>query len=341
MRLDFFPYELRLRHVFTVSAMSRSVTPDVQVTISHGDYIGFGEASLPPYLGHTVKSVCDFLTWVNLEQFDTPTDVDIILDYVDNLSAGDNPAKAAIDIALHDLIGRMFGAPVYQYYMVDPSRCLPTSYTIGIDTPDVVVTKVREAEPYKILKVKVGRAPSEDKLMINTIRSVTDKPLYVDANQGWHDRDVALEMIQWLYDQGVVLIEQPMPKENLDDLAYLTAHSPIPVIADESVQRSSDMPALKGVFSGVNIKLMKSGGLREAYKMIELARKQDMKVMLGCMTCTSCEVTATAQLMPLADYVDLDGNLLVANDRFEGGVAIKNGLLTLNNDPGLGITIKE
>ncbi len=154
--------------------------------------------------------------------------------------------------------------------------------------------------------------------MINTVREMTDIPLCVDVNQGWKDKKEALDMNFWLKEKGVVFVEQPFPKGNRDDSAWLTENSPLPVIADEAVQRLSDLTDLKGVYSGVNIKLMKCTGLREAWKMINYARAVGMTVMLGCMTETSCGVSAASQLSPLVDFADLDGNLLISNDIFEG-----------------------
>lgn len=190
------------------------------------------------------------------------------------------------------------------------------------------------AELYNILKVKLGR--DNDKEMIKTIRSVTDLPIAVDANQGWKDRQHALDMIHWLKEQGIVMVEQPMPKEQLDDIAWVTQQSPLPVFADESVQRLKDVPSLKGAFTGINIKLMKCTGMREAWKMLTLARALDMKVMVGCMTETSCACSAAAQLSPAVDFADLDGNLLISNDRFKG-MEVVGGKITLSDLPGIGV----
>jgi L-alanine-DL-glutamate epimerase-like enolase superfamily enzyme len=175
--------------------------------------------------------------------------------------------------------------------------------------------------------------------MIETIRGETDKPLCVDINQGWTDRVKALEMIHWLDEKGVVFVEQPMPKESRDDIAWLTARSPLPVIADEAIQTAADFKNVQGVYSGINVKLMKCGGMRPAYTMISMARALDMKVMIGCMTETSCAVTAAAQLSPLADWADLDGNLLISNDIFDG-IKIREGKITLPDRPGIGVTKK-
>jgi L-alanine-DL-glutamate epimerase-like enolase superfamily enzyme len=337
MKLSWFPYELKLRHTFTVASYSRTTTPDVQVQIDYEGFTGYGEASMPPYLGQSVESVTKFLEKVDLEQFSDPFCLEDILTYVDSLSEGDAAAKAAVDIALHDLVGKLIGVPWYRIWGYDPAKAPDTTFTIGIDTADVVREKTREcAGQFNILKVKVGL--DNDKEMITTIREITDLPIAVDANQGWKDRNQALEMIHWLKEHGIVMVEQPMPKERLDDLAWVTEHSPLPVFADESIQRLRDIQSLKGVFSGINIKLMKCTGMREGHKMLEFARGLGMKVMVGCMTETSCAVSAAAQFSPAVDFADLDGNLLIANDRFDG-VKVVGGRLTLPDRPGIGVEL--
>ncbi len=335
MRLRFYPYELQLAHTFTVSSYSRKTTPGVQVEIEYDGVVGYGEASMPPYLGHTVQSVCSFLSNVDLSSFSSPFLLEDIMEYLDSLSAGDSPAKASIDIALHDLTGKLLGEPLYRIWGYNPAKAGPTSFTIGIDTPEVVKQKTLEcAGLYRILKVKVGL--DSDEMMIKTIRSVSDLPIAVDANQGWKDREKALDEIYWLKEQGVVLVEQPLPVDRLDDTAWLTERSPLPVIADESIQRLRDIPRIRGAFSGINIKLMKCTGLLEARKMIAAARADGMTVMLGCMTETSCACTAAAHLSPAADFCDIDGNLLITNDLFSG-MKVRDGLMTLPDGPGLGL----
>ena len=336
MSLRFYPYELQLAHTFTVSSYSRTTTPDVQVEIDYDGFTGYGEASMPPYLGHTVESVCAFLSQVDLGQFESPFLLEDIMAYLDTLSEGDSPAKAAIDIALHDLVGKLMGEPLFRIWGYNPVKAGPTTFTIGIDTPEIVREKTLEcAGKYRILKVKVGL--DTDEQMISTIRSVTDLPLAVDANQGWKDRSKALDEIFWLKEHGVVLVEQPLPKDHLDDTAWLTERSPLPIIADEAIQRLKDIPRLKGAYSGINIKLMKCTGLLEARKMIAYARAEGMSVMLGCMTETSCACTAAAHLAPAADFCDIDGNLLITNDLFKG-MTVRDGLMVLPDGPGLGLT---
>ena len=335
MKLRFYPYELQLQHTFTVSSYSRTTTPDVQVEIAYRGYTGYGEASMPPYLGQSVESVTAFLQKVNLEQFEDPFCLEDILEYVDSLSPGDTAAKAAVDIALHDLVGKMLGAPWYRIWGYNPEKTPSTTFTIGIDTPEVVREKTLEcADRFNILKVKVGTP--NDKEMIETIRSVTDLPIAVDANQGWTDRFKALDMIYWLREHGIVMVEQPLPVSQVDDQAWLMERSPLPIYGDESVQRLDDVRRAVGLFHGINIKLMKCGGLREAHRMVDLARGLDLKVMVGCMTETSCAVTAAAQLSPVVDFADLDGNLLITNDLFSG-VGLREGKLVLPDTPGIGV----
>ena len=335
MKLSFEPYELKLKHVFTVSSFSRSTTPDVQVRIDYDGYTGYGEASMPPYLGQSVDSVCSFLKKVNLEQFPDPFCIDDILTYIDSLSPGDSAAKAAVDIALHDLVGKIIGAPWHRMLGLNPEKTPNTTYTIGIDTDEMVKLKTREvAGLFKILKVKLGTP--RDREMIRAIREVSDLPIAVDVNQGWKNKKKALDEIFWLKEQGIVMVEQPMPKEMPDANAWLTERSPLPTFADEAIQRLKDIPAIKGAYTGINIKLMKCTGMREAWKMMNYARAEGMKVMIGCMTETSCAIAAAAQLSPAVDFADLDGNLLIANDIFRGPTVV-DGKITLNQLPGIGI----
>lgn len=335
MKLSFEPYELKLKHVFTVSSFSRSTTPDVQLRIDYDGYTGYGEASMPPYLGQSVESVCTFLKKVNLEQFPDPFCIDDILTYIDSLSPGNSAAKAAVDIALHDLVGKIIGAPWHRMLGLNPLKTPNTTYTIGIDTDEMVKLKTREvAGQFKILKVKLGT--ERDREMIRAIREVSDLPIAVDVNQGWKNKKKALNEIFWLKEQGIVMVEQPMPKEMPDANAWLTERSPLPTFADEAIQRLKDIPAIKGAYTGINIKLMKCTGMREAWKMMNYARAEGMKVMIGCMTETSCAIAAAAQLSPAVDFADLDGNLLIANDIFQGPT-VMDGKITLNQLPGIGI----
>lgn len=334
LNLSFFPYELQLRHAFNLARYSRTTTPDVQVQLEYDGFVGYGEASMPPYLGESVESVTAFLNKVDLSQFNDPFRMEDILTYVDNIAPNNRAAKASIDIALHDLVGKIMGQPWYKIWGYNPEKTPVTSFTIGIDTEEVVRQKVREASPYKLIKVKMGL--DNDKETVEIIRQMMDVPICVDCNQGWKNKEEALEMCYWLQERGCIFVEQPFDKEWIDETAWLRERSPLPIIADEAFQRLPDILRFKGVYDGINIKLMKSTGLYEAHKMVTLARALDMKVMIGCMTETSCAVTAAANLSPVVDYADLDGNLLIANDRFTG-MTVENGKITLHDRPGLGI----
>lgn len=336
LSLRFVPYDLQLRHTFTIANNSRTSTPDMLTSIEFEGITGFGEASMPPYLGESVESATKFLSSLDLKQFKDPFQMDDILGYVDSVLPGNCAAKAAVDIALHDLVGKIMGQPWYKIWGFNPAETPNTSFTIGIDTMEMVRQKTIEAAPYRILKVKLGQ--KTDREMIETIRSVTNVPLCVDVNQGWTDRQMALEMIHWLKEKGVVFVEQPMPKTAIDDMAWLTENSPLPTIGDESVQRLPDVLKAKGVYSGINIKLMKCTGMREAHQMLTLAKAMNMKVMIGCMTETSCAVSAAAQLSSKCDWADLDGNLLISNDPYSG-VQVLNGKITLLEKPGIGLTL--
>ena len=338
MKLSYSIYNLQLQHTFTVSGFSRNTSPIVLTQIAYEGFIGYGEASMPPYLGETQESVVSFFKRVDLSQFTNPLEIEEILQYVESVAPNNKAAKASIDIALHDLMGKIVNKPLYEIWGINPKDTPFTSYTIGIDKSEIVKIKTKEASSYQVLKVKLGSA--HDKEIINSIRSITQVPLYADANQGWKDKHQALDTIQWLHEKGIELVEQPMPKEQIEDMAWLTEHSPIPTIADESFQRLVDVQKLKGVYTGINIKLMKSTGLHEARKMIVEARKLNMKVMLGCMTETSCAISAAAQISPLVDWADLDGNLLITNDVFEGMKIVK-GKITLNELPGIGVKKKN
>ncbi|MFC2085499.1 dipeptide epimerase [Bacteroidota bacterium] len=334
MKLSYKPYTLELKHVFTIATSSRKTTPVMLTQIEYDGIIGYGEASMPPYLGETHKSATEFLAKVKLENFDNPFEIENILKYVDEIEENNSAAKASIDIALHDLVGKLLGQPWYKIWGFDKDNTPSTSFTIGIDTQEVIKEKVKEADIYNILKVKLGRG--NDKEIINTIRSVTDKPIVVDINQGWKEKEKALDMTYWLKEQKVEFVEQPLPKENFDDLAWLTENSPLPIIADEAIQRIPDVIRAYGVYSGINVKLMKCTGMREAHKMLLLAKSLGMKVMLGCMTETSCAISAASQLSPIVDWADLDGNLLISNDPFEG-TKVVNGKLILSDEPGIGL----
>ena len=339
-QLSYEPFTGELRHAFGISTNTRTTTPIVLTRITLDDKTGYGEAALPPYLKETQESVCAFLELAEpvINSCTEPLNVDSIMQVVNNLAPGNHAAKASIDIALHDLYGKLEGKPLWQIWDINPNATPCTSYTIGYDASDsIVLVKVHEADWAKILKVKLGREEAEDKRMIRLIRSISDKPIYVDANQGWPTKEHALMMCQWLEEQGVVMIEQPMPKHMNEEHAWLCEQVELPILADEACQTYDDVERLALYYDGINIKLMKCGGLAEARKMITLARELGMQVMIGCMTETRAGISAATILSPLVDYADLDGHVLLGNDPYDG-IQIVEGKLTLVDKPGTGVT---
>lgn len=333
--LEFVPYNLKLRHAFNLARSSRTSTPDVLVRLHYGGLTGYGEASMPPYLGESIESVTSFLSRLNLEQFTDPFRKEEILAYVDSVATDNRAAKASVDIALHDLLGKIMNQPWHRIWGLDKNLSPCTSFTIGMDTPEVVKQKVDEAMPYKVLKIKMGLG--NDRELVNIIREKTDAPICVDANQGWTEKEKALEMCHWLAEKGCLFVEQPFDKTMIDETAWLRERSPLPIVADEFLQRLPDVHRAYGVYDGINIKLMKSTGLHEAYQMAVLARSLGMAIMLGCMTETSCAISAAAQLAPMARWADLDGNLLICNDPFEGAI-VNDGKVIATDFAGIGLS---
>jgi L-alanine-DL-glutamate epimerase-like enolase superfamily enzyme len=336
MKISFVPHTLEFKYPFKIAYHSRSTTPVVITEITCDGMTGYGEASLPPYLTENTDSVFRFLTKAEkvLAEYKCPFDLEAILDRIDLIEWGNNAAKASIDIALHDLKGRMEGRPCYQFWNSGKIKMPYTSVTLGIDRPEIILKKLKDTEAFRILKVKLGGA--DDVSVIDTIRSYTDKAISVDANQGWEDKEKALERIQWLKNKNVLFVEQPLKKKDLAGALWLKEKSPLPLIADESMQGLEDIIKIKDCFHGINVKLMKCGGLREAYKIIMLAKKHNLKVLIGCMSETSCAISAAAQLSFLADWVDLDGPLLIKKDLFSG-LKYTDGKILLSNKPGIGI----
>lgn len=334
MQAAHIAFNLELKHPFAISRFSRTSTPLLLLKLTYENTDGYGEASMVPYLGESYASATAFLAKVDWNRFKAPFIFPEIIAYLDSLDSGNPAIKAAIEIALNDLNGKILEKPCYEIYGADPAKMPLTSYTVGIDTLEVIKEKVAGATGFKVIKVKLGS--DQDKEIIQAIRSVTNLPLYVDANQGWNDRKRAIDLIYWLHDQGVLLIEQPMDKNNLDGNAWLTGRSPIPILADEAVQRLADIDKIRGAYHGINIKLMKSGGMYEAHQMILKAKSYGMKVLIGCMSETSVATLAGAALAPLCNWADLDGPYLTKNNPFETP-ALQDGRYELEDLPGLGL----
>lgn len=328
--------DLQLKHTWTIARGSRRIATVILGEITHDGITGVGEAALSTSAryGETKDTVLEFLQKPDFGVEKDIFSLEDILGRIDKIAPGNYAAKACIDIALHDWIGKKLGIPLYKLFGLDRVKTPLTSFSIAIDTPEMMMKRAEEAEEFPILKIKVGK--ENDKEIISSIRKVTSKPLRVDANEAWKTKEMALEKIRWLEDQGVELIEQPMPANQISDNAWLREKVNMPILADESVGKSSDLLHIKDAFDGINIKLMKCGGLREALKMIYIARALKMKIMIGCMIESSVGISAAAHLSPLIDYADLDGNLLVSNDPYSGAKVIK-GKLVLNDRPGLGV----
>lgn len=326
---------LKLRHTWTTVMSSSDYRDNLHLRFTSAGVTGTGEAA-PIVRYHedaqsaqrAVESLRDLLTGADPWQFSkTMAEVFRRID-------GQYAAKAAMDIALIDWMGQKLGVPLYRYFGLDARDAPLTTFSIGIDNPETTRQKVKEAAAFPVLKIKVGL--DTDEATIAAVRSVTNKPLRVDANEGWKNKEEAARKINWLESQGVQFIEQPMPASMIDETRWVRSRVHIPIIADEACLHPADIPKLANAFDGVNIKLMKCGGILAAYRMIQIAKSLGMKTMLGCMIESSIGVTAAAHLSPLVDYADLDGNLLIANDPYSG-VQVREGKLILPDRPGLGL----
>jgi L-alanine-DL-glutamate epimerase-like enolase superfamily enzyme len=330
---------LRLRHTWTTTMSSSEHRDTLQVRLVRDGVTGIGEGAPIVRYHESAQGAREAVASTrDVVLSGDPWRVETFLGEAFRRLEGQYAARAALDIALHDWIGKKLGIPVYRLLGLDPANAPLTTFSIGIDTPETTREKVREAAEFPVLKVKVGL--DTDEATIEAVRAVTGKPLRVDANEGWKDKETAIRKIEWLASKGVELVEQPMPAAMLEEAAWVRERSPIPVFADEACLRASSIPPLAGAYHGVNVKLDKAGGLREGLRMIHTARACGLEVMLGCMISSSASTTAAAHLSPLVDYADLDGHLLVANDPWEG-VAVRDGRLVLPDRPGLGLRRRE
>jgi L-alanine-DL-glutamate epimerase-like enolase superfamily enzyme len=295
---------------------------------------GWGEAAPQRFYGETPETVLAALQTYATALPENPFHIEDAEARFESLLSGNNSARAGLSAALHDLIGKRLGTPVHRLFGLDAARCPISTFTIGIDTPERIRMKVGEAEPYPILKIKLGT--QDDLGILRAIRDATSKEIRVDANCGW-TRKQAIRMLPVLEEFGVTVLEQPLLPEDLEGLGLITRQSRIPVIADESCITARDIPPLVGKVDGINIKLAKTGSLREALRMIAVARAHHLMVMVGCMIETSVGITAAAQVCPLVDICDLDGAALLASDPYQGAT-IEGGRLRLPEGPGLGLS---
>jgi len=333
--LEYKIKDLNLTYTWTIARGSSDVKHNVFVRLTQDGVSGIGEAAPNIRYNETAESTIEVIEKAMpiIEKTNLWNFVD--LGYaIREIGQEQTAAKCAIDIALMDWMTKSLGVPLYKYFGLDKSKAPVTSYSIGIDSTEIMQKKIREAEEYPILKIKLGLGNDEE--IMKAVREVTDKIVRVDANEGWKDKHEALEKTNWLEKIGVEFVEQPMPAEMIDETRWLRDRANIPIIADEAVKSAADIPKLATAYDGINIKLMKSAGIQEAMRMIWMARSLGMKVMLGCMVESSCAIAAGAHISPLVDYADLDGNLLIANDPFKS-VKIEKGRMILPDTPGLGL----
>jgi L-alanine-DL-glutamate epimerase-like enolase superfamily enzyme len=324
---------LNTRRVFRISRSKGIRFENVLVRLEHGDYVGLGEAAPSEYFGETPEMVLKGIERISEQIELNPMDIQAVVEALDELLPETQAAKSAVIMALYDIVGKMMNVPLYRLLGVDPKATPLTSYTLGIDDPYLMQERAIEASDFPILKVKLGTDSDMD--IIHAIREVTDRPIRVDVNAGWTVTE-AISKVGRLADFGIELVEQPIYAEDIEGYEILHEKSPLPIFVDESVMVSSDIPQLVGKVDGINIKLVKCGGIWEALRMIHTARACGLKVMIGCMIESSIGITAAAHLSPLVDCADLDGNLLLREDPY-AGVTVEHGKLLLPTECGLGV----
>ena len=334
-QIQFSHERLYLKHTWTISRSSSDYRENVIVKLEKDGITGLGECAHNPRYGESLQSCLNAIDTI----YRQINHMDLwhyhqIGEIIQSSLEGQTSAKAGMEMAILDWVTKSLEIPLYQFLGLNPYRTPLTSLSIGIDAPEKIREKVKEAEVFPILKVKVGHDNEQE--IINSVRSVTDKLLRVDVNEGWTNKEIALRKIEWLAQNNVEFIEQPLPAHMVEETAWLKARSAIPIFADEAVISARDIPGIAEAYDGINIKLMKSGGIQEALRMIAVARTFGLEIMLGCMIETSIAITAAAHLSPLADYADLDGHLLLADDPYQG-VRVMAGKLILPNQPGLGV----
>lgn len=332
MKITASPFTLIFHHTFNISKVARNSTETVYVKIEHEIYTGYGEASLPPYVKNNQMEVVRKLNQFKLPENLTLPDLPKYLQSLNHEFENIMPAKAALDIALHDLFGKMNKLSIRELYNLPKKQTGLTSFTLSIASKETYKSDISKHQQFNFYKIKLGG--SNDIKLINDFLSVSDKPFAVDINQGWNDKSYALEMTEWLETKGALFIEEPM--KSLEDTSWLTNQTNLPIIADENFQRIYDLDKISLAYSGVNVKLSKCGGINEAHTILQRAKELNIKTMLGCMSESSCGVSAAAQLAPMCDWLDLDGPYLINNDPFDGYHIIK-GQIVLDFPAGIGV----
>lgn len=329
MKLSFWREQLQLANTWTIARGSTNLFQVVMVQLVAPDGVtGIGEASPISRYHESPATVEGFFRRVDANRLSF-TDVAASMAYLDSLSPGDMSAKCALNIALLDGAGKLAHKPVYDLLGLGfRDQHHVTSFSIGIDSPEVIRKKVLAAEQYPVLKLKVG-VPGDREILAALREVAPNKAVRVDANEGWKTKEEALDRIEWLAADGhIQFIEQPMPQTTAPkDLLWLKERSPLPLLADESYHTENDIPHCAECFHGVNVKLVKTGGVSAGFAALSRARKAGLKTMIGCMIETSVLISAAAHLAELCDYLDIDGNLLTTNDPY-AGVTAKRGILS-------------
>ena len=337
MHIDAKPIDLKLTTPFRISRGVQSTSPNVIVQINHNGHTGYGEAAPDEYYGESQETVLACITMFAGNLGDDPFAIEDVMNRLEKIIRRNPSAKAAADMALYDLVGKMLGVPLYKLLGLNAAHTPHTSFTLGIDSPKEMAKKALAARDYPILKIKVGTKHDLDTL--KAIREVSSATIRVDANTAWTPKE-AIRMIHALAPYNIEFVEQPISPYDLDGLKLIRENVPLPIIADESCVTVEDIPRVAECVDGINIKLMKCGGIRHALKMIHVARAHNLRIMIGCMIESSLAITAAAHLTPLVDYADLDGHLLIDNDPYVG-VKVVDGKLVLPDSPGLGVQTRE
>lgn len=337
LHIDAKPIDLKLTTPFRIARSVQYTSPNVIVQINHEDHAGYGEASPAEYYGESPQTVLACISDFAGNLGEDPFLIEDVHQRLNKIIGLNPAAKAAVDMALYDLMGKILHIPVYKLLGLNPAKTPHTSFTIGIDTPAQMAKKALLAKDYPILKIKVGTKHDID--VLKAIRDVSNAVIRVDANTGWTPKE-AIKNINALAPYNIEFVEQPVPAHDLKGLKLIRDNVPVPIIADESCVTVDDIPLVADCVDGINIKLMKCGGIHQALKMIHVARAHNLRVMIGCMIESSLSITAAAHLTPLVDYADLDGHLLIDDDPYEG-VQVENGKLILSERPGLGVRMRE
>ena len=333
MRIDIKKYGLKLTHKFRIARETQTICYNLFLKMNINGLTGYGESAPTAYYNENIDTMCEAVDSIydisepNLENPDT------FFEELEKLYPNYPSLRAGIEMAVYDIIGKLKNKSVCELFGLDSSRTPLTSFTIGIDKPELLKMKFEEAEKYPVIKIKMG---SEfDYEIINFLKNIKDKKIRIDANEGWK-REEAVKKMELLKEIGVEFVEQPLKKQDLEGILWLKERVDMKLFTDENVKTSQDINNIKDIYDGINIKLMKCGGLSEAKKMIDIAHSYNIEVMLGCMIESSLAITAASQISPSVEYADLDGNLLISNDPFKG-VSVINGKLVIPKKPGLGL----